>query len=623
MTHSQSLDKEVVEKVVALIDDFRSRHVNVVLLLEWLMPRQERLVPMKRKGVPIIARIKMDFRYPSTYLHVDNFSSKLWCMQNRFDYHGISIAPALIRVRVDYLLENGVRLPVKDDGIVCAAWRLAEGDTVTVSKVQEHVFTRLLSLYGHSDKVLIRHLQAATSHPLIGADMPVMSPGLECGRTEVIYEGNESLWLDSIFESMFSALRVAPDPEGPVVSILSNLLRMLGTYTKMANRSIRSALRPMRLKPNGSLVTIPKFTELRGYLQDALFSWSTETFSHQVRGEVSVAPQTRFGWCTKNYVVVLDYRLDRLTHDLQLLPSCVLVAIDRQRDLGYLVSVNQDEDFIHVDACFRMVDVKSPQNMASLLTLTNLRFALPHQFDPEIEDNGLARQVEAPLPLWFDRTLSFHYDVLNVSDLYRMRFEFRLLPEDFDRYIREVMLMFYHAALRGFRLRVRLGEEDTEGTLVEIRHPAQIGIACANDLAGQHLRSFSWLWNKWMSMAFRVRTTPWHVLAWRFLDCAKCAGLKDFFGRRLWEIDRHMASVMFGQRTILSYRNGSVISIVRYPYYLNKGNNEVIQVPARYLGRKFVMSLDEFRKHVLEFDPERFALTHKATESMLELILDG
>ena len=84
-----------------------------------------------------------------------------------------------------------------------------------------------------------------------------------------------------------------------------------------------------------------------------------------------------------------------------------------------------------------------------------------------------------------------------------------------------------------------------------------------------------------------------------------------------------MASVMFGQRTILSHRNGSVISIVRYPYYLNKGTNEVIQVPARYLGRKFVMSLDEFRKHVLEFDPERFALTHKATESMLELILDG
>jgi len=214
---------------------------------------------------------------------------------------------------------------------------------------------------------------------------------------------------------------------------------------------------------------------------------------------------------------------------------------------------------------------------------------------------------------------------LNLSELYRTRFEFRLLPEDFDDTLKETVMMFYTSAWEGFKMRVRLSADDTEGTLVEIKHPAQAGTACINELEGIPIRSVSWLWIKWMVSSFRKKqTSPWHVLAWRFVECACRAGLKDYFSRHVWRVDKQSAAVLFGQRTLLAQRSGAVIPIIRYPYSLEKGYDAdaVMNLSARMLGNRLEMTPDEYRKYVVDFDAQRFQVMFPASLSLLELMLE-
>ena len=596
--------------------------MRLVLLLEWLMPRQGRLIPMKRDGKSIIARIPFTVEMLHEATNGRDFHEKLWAMQNRFGYHSISLPPAKIRVRLDYMVEKDTQLPVQDKGVVVDANGLANGHTYPIKQIVEHLFETLgkqfqIQIEGNCYEILasLRKVDVEPDPLLI----------VEKDKLSALYKGNKSKWLNERFESAFNPLRVATDPKENIVFILHMLWHMLSRIRRPKTLSIRTALRPMKLNPEMKLSGLPRFSEIKEPIEDALFMWTTESIPQQVEGHVSIAPQTRFGWCTENYIVVLDYRLDRVDSRLELLPSCHLIAIDIERGLGYLLTLEQLEDHITVDARFRIVDIRCPQHLSALLSLTNIRFGLPHQFNPEIEDNGLMRTVEAPLPYWMGTSSWARYEILNLSELYRTRFEFRLLPEDFDDTLKETVMMFYTSAWEGFKMRVRLSADDTEGTLVEIKHPAQAGTACINELEGIPIRSVSWLWIKWMVSSFRKKqTSPWHVLAWRFVECACRAGLKDYFSRHVWRVDKQSAAVLFGQRTLLAQRSGAVIPIIRYPYSLEKGYDAdaVMNLSARMLGNRLEMTPDEYRKYVVDFDAQRFQVIFPASLSLLELMLE-
>ena len=630
MTHSPSHEhiegfgnvrESCTERLVELLQHIRSRGLRMVLLLEWLMPQQGRLVPMKKDGKPIIARIPFTVEMLHELISGRDIVEKMWAMNHRFGYHSISLPPAKVRVRLDYLVEGDTKLPVNDRGVVCDANGMANGHTIPVIRVIEHLFETLGGICNIPIKPSAYEVIVALNKLNLPSSPETLLEEERIGR---IYEGSQSKWLSDQFESLFNPLRVCADPTEQVIFILDFLWRMLSQIKRPNSLSIKDALRPMILPQKLKLEPVPRFPQIKEPIQDAMFSWTTESIPQQVEGHVSIAPQTRFGWCTDRFVVVVDFRLDRTNPQLELLPSCNIVAIDLLRELGYLISCRQLDDMIGVHAALRIVEIRCPHPILALMTLTNIRFALPHQFDPEIEDNGLVRTVDTETPYWMAGKHVYRYELLNMSGIHHMTFQFRLLPEQFDDILKEMMWMFHSAAIRGFRMRVRFDTSDTHGTLLQISHPAQAGTACINELVGGALRGVSWAWIKWMVTAFQRRTTtPWHVLAWRFIECACRAGLTDLFARHLWRLDKTTAAVMFGQRTLLAHRDGAVIPLIRYPYSLEKGysSDAVMNVPARMLGRRLAMTPEQYRKHIVEFNPAEFEVMFRASMSMLELIM--
>ncbi|GIV21852.1 MAG: hypothetical protein KatS3mg023_3603 [Armatimonadota bacterium] len=623
--------------VESMLIDFMERNVILVAKVQWFMPHDGELKPMLHEGNIIIKRVPLRMSDLFEVHENEMISSNMMLMHRRYGYPNISLHPAVARVTLDYILvpqgDTKQRIDVQDGGIDVSAQHLASGDPDTLWDAHTHLLNTMLSVFIKDHQRISRmqfHRIIERIAKTTGKTRRVAPPTHGFER----YRGNGSEWLQSEFDDRLGVLRIT-DGDGlwsHIRSLVSYLMHLLNRTKRPAKLSIHSALRPMLFKQSDGgyvldeLGMLNKSTEP---IDDALFAWTTETLPAQVFGYVSLAPQTRFVWCTREFVVCMDYRIWRMDSVLgTLLPSVYLVALDLKRQLAYILFLNQLPGG-KCDGSYRLAEF-IPADSMNALTLTMCLLALsnsvPELFDPSLLDDIGIRELELRLPSWMDSKLVFTCNMRALSDLHGRVLDFNLLPDGFDKYIQDILLMFTQTGYKRCSVAVRLG---TQSMPLKVKHPAQMGLAAGvNRIEGTSSISLIWPYQRWMKRSFaQMDTLPWHVLAWRFFDCAARCGLRDRFARYLWRVDRSAAELLFGLRTLAGM--GEPIVPIWDAASL-KGDRDNWSYDARHvvsgnefrrMGRRFVVTIEEYRSQIMEFDVERFLTLWPSSRSMLELVM--
>lgn len=619
------------------VDDLLSHIVQgrllVVALMRWY-PAPGAQSPIVRNGAPVIARVTLSAGDWSHGYRTQVFVHKMWSMAHRFGYHAISDRPAVVRLSVDYLLtsqgdNSWTRLDVHSGSFLeLPAVHLGKGDPDQTERALHFLFSQTVQALLHTEPPDIhqwRTLLAKMSALRSGSDThSVPKPHYVLPR----YSGKRSDQWNELFGSIFPPLRLCSEQDlgDTVLVALSALYQHLERIKRGRRHSIRAFLRPCRLRKRSprhvtyQLMPLPKLHNLHDELEDALFLWSTETLVEHSRGEFSLAPQTRFVWCTREYVVLMDIRIVRDDWPTRtLLPDLYLLAVDLERELAYLLELHQLADGEHTCSLkgYMMEWIHRDGHLALMLALSNIRESVPHLLESCLQHTELVA-LDLPLPTWFSRRrFTTRVEARLVSDWPATFVRFPLLPERFMHYLSDVLHMFCTAAYQGVKTRVVYGAGKSQ--LIETRSPSLLGLASGlNGLSGASIFVAQKVYHKWFNAAFRTMdTSPWHVLAWRFFDVAISGGLKSRYARYLLMADEHAARLLLAWRTALS--SGEHIPVASH--LQGSQARLVALVPADHLGRRLVLSEEQYRAHVLEFDEQLFASRWSSICSVLDTLL--
>lgn len=619
--------------IQSLVDQIIKQHICAIVLLEWFLPDDGKLQPVVRKGEAVISRISFSPVNLAEGNDTRSFQHKFWSLENRFDKRTVSDHPAVVRVSLDYLVfsESKMRVDVKSQSRTFDAARLAAGDPYETGAASEFVVRELVRALGGPEMSHADYTSFMSALNLRLHDRPY-TPKTDM---KAHYSGDQSLWLDERFESLVSAVRLSFGTDelwDNVYHVLDRLYRMLNSYHLRRGRDIRNALRPMTVSSGQRTVLQPldKLYQLREPVQDALFSWTTETMPAQVAGHVTLAPQTHYVWCTKRYLVMLDIRICRDDwYSGLLLPDLYLFIVDMSRELAYAVYMNQlpVDETVSASAAMLEFVTQEREPLMLMLALSNVRLSVPRLIRLEKLSDVEVSDLEFRLPKWFDERMPvIPVSVRRVTDIQRGSFRFRILQHSFGERIREVIYAFLQAAYTGVRLRVNY--DSNKSYLLDTHSPALLGFVCGiNRVNGRSVFFPYKAYHNWMRRAFSsIEVNPWHVLAWRFFDIAVTAGLTSRYARYLWRLDPQSMETMFCWRTLAA--DAGLIPVIGDASALHPKESSRYEswallnhIPARHFGRALDITPEQFEQQVIDFSQSSFTASWPAMKSMLELVL--
>ena len=610
-----------------------------VFLMEWVVPKDGRHVPILRDGRPVIARVPITAMDIAQLGACDTFMNKMTCMNRIFGYHGISDCPALVRITLDYLIKKSdrSRIPVESSRlrgirVTVPADKAIQGQyhttMVILCSVAEQMYT---AITGERIEVTEEDLKQLAMSFELTVGVPGPAYGLDW---KSVYRGDQSGWLEQQLEDWFSPLRTEENIWPHVQHLVAQLTKMLGKMRPQRPFRIKNTLRPMRIAPGRDgtyhLNILPRLDKNQLVIDDALFGWMTETLPEQMHGAFSFSPRTHFLFCTKHYLVLMDYRIVREQLSLGLfLPDLYMIAIDLSRDLAYVLYF-ETLPSLDVSVRYALLEfiVGSDQKLMLILALLNGRNSLPRMIGDQLDSVEFQR-LEFRVPKWLNSraTTAATVDVRLLSEwkvghLHKME----LLPGDFDRYLQDVLWWFSSVCYKGMKTRILY--DVNKMFLFQTSSPFLIGLASGiNRIEGFSDFPARKIYHRWMTMAFMHRNlTPWHILAWRFLDIAVTSGLRNRYARHLYRVDKTTAQILFGWRTVVA--KGEPIPIVTDSGAVI-GKNPVrydssailSSVPYSHLGRRLLMTPSEYEQHIVQYDEEKFLARWPALQSLLELML--
>lgn len=627
------MDAPSQDWIERIIDQMVQHHICTVVLLEWFLPHDGGIVPVMRQGHPVISRVSFTPSGISEGNHTMEFHHKLWSLENRFDKRTVSDHPAMVRISLDYLVmsDSKLRVDVQSESRMFSPAKLAAMDPYETGAVSRFVVAQLVKALGGPEIDDADYMRFMNELNRRLRQRPY-TPRLD---SMARYLGRRSDWLDSRFESLVSDIRLAFGTDElwiHVDRLLSRLYMMLGTYHTRKHTDFRNALRPMVLPDNArtQLHPLPKLYDLKEPIDDVLFSWTTETLAAQAMGYVTLAPQTRYVWCTRQYMVLLDIRICRDDwYSGLLLPDLYLFVVDTSRELAYAVYMNQlpADGTVSASAALLEFVVPDMDRLLLMLALGNVRVSVPKLVQLEKLGDLESTDVGLSLPRWFDaRVPALRAHVRRLSDVQRGSFRFRILPQSFEGRMREIIHAFLQAAYSGIRLRVNY--DTNKHYLLQTKSPALLGfLSGINRVNGKGSFFPLKVYHHWMKRAFsNIQINPWHVLAWRFFDTAVTAGLTSRYARYLWRLDPVSMEIMFGWRTIAA--TAGPIPVVGDASALHPERSDryeiwalINQIPMKHHGRVLDITPEDFEKHVIGFNEASFLTAWPAMKSMLELVI--
>lgn len=612
--------------------------------LEWVLHRRSKVgwAPYRgRNKRRLRANLFLTVEELAQGHHNESFYRMISALYSRGE-HGVLQPPALVHVRIVAILipnDKGetTELQVRSRGKTFRSDRLFAKVEPENKMVMDYLYSALLRHLGYKgyQRRMYNAVNRFLSELVLGQRLKPITTA-----SRIPYDGSESLWLDEQLRRHMHAVRAAEPSEvwQPIVELTGLLYRMLEEYRLPRGFNVMSALRPMLILPDSRQIkpvwqNMVKWSDQKyGYDRYALFMWSTETVTAQMVGNVVIAPQTRYVWCTRNAVCLLDIRVpddDWLTRTL--LPELHLVAIDMPVGLVYVCSMEQLPDGEHVRARYESFSFASGSyinnSMMIMMMLSNVRESVRRRLD-ECSTDNLCELVLA-FPRWYKLGIKEERRLVlyRLTEPVRTVLDWRILPERFPQYLREVLHAFLTSAYQGVKFSCI--HDLSKRYYINIDFPPLLGLLCGiNLLDGEHRQSLRSLYQAWLLKSFRLlpNACAWHALAWRFLDIAVYAGLTQRYARYLYELEPGVCETMLMWRTVEAAK-GAPIPCVAEPTAVQRERphgydaSAVRPLPISHYGRRLEYSGEQLERLLDSFDPQYYTGCLSAYRALFDLLM--